>query len=287
MNSKMPTLILLTLMLLCTSAAEAQKPNILFILINDFGWQDVGYNGSTFYETPQIDKLSLEWMRFNNGYTPSRMCSPTRASILTGMNPARHGIAFPGAKTTVYEPGVKLPCIVKNPCSKYSGVNNAMISWGDLTPTILELADVPFSSKEFHGRSIVSILGETNPEGWDTVYASHNFHEIMTYYPMQVIRDHNYKLNWNIACRSEYPFASDLWAASSWQGVYRSGGKRFGKRKVQDYLFRAEFELYDLSDDSDEIHSLAEIKEHTATLKSLKAKMKAFQVKTKDPWLIV
>ncbi|MDF1754461.1 MAG: sulfatase [Verrucomicrobiales bacterium] len=84
-------LILLTLTTL-TAVAEAKKPNIMFILIDDFGWYDVGYNGSTFYETPQIDRLAKEWMRFDNCYTPSPMCSPTRTSILTGKNPARHGV---------------------------------------------------------------------------------------------------------------------------------------------------------------------------------------------------
>ncbi|MEO0416281.1 MAG: sulfatase-like hydrolase/transferase, partial [Verrucomicrobiota bacterium] len=69
-----------------------EKPNILFILIDDFGYHDVGYNGSTFYETPEIDNLSTQWMRFDQCYTPSPMCSPTRLSILTGKHPARHGV---------------------------------------------------------------------------------------------------------------------------------------------------------------------------------------------------
>ncbi len=81
----------MSLFMHCTHA-ESKNPNVLFILIDDFGWMDVGYNGSTFYETPQMDELSKEWMRFDHCYTPSPMCSPTRTSILTGKNPARHGI---------------------------------------------------------------------------------------------------------------------------------------------------------------------------------------------------
>ncbi|MBT3198824.1 MAG: sulfatase-like hydrolase/transferase [Phycisphaerales bacterium] len=68
------------------------RPNVLFILVDDFGWNDVGYNGSTFYETPHIDQLSTEWMRFDFCYTPSPMCSPTRTSVMTGKSPARHGV---------------------------------------------------------------------------------------------------------------------------------------------------------------------------------------------------
>ena len=101
---------------------EPQRANVVFILIDDFGWNDVGYNGSTFYETPRIDGFSKEWMRFDNCYTPSPMCSPTRVSILTGKNPARHGVTqwLPGRDTTyvrqgetprVYCPGPKSPGI--------------------------------------------------------------------------------------------------------------------------------------------------------------------------------
>jgi arylsulfatase A-like enzyme/lysophospholipase L1-like esterase len=66
----------------------AIKPNIVFFLIDDMGWVDAGFNGSTFYETPNIDKLAREGMRFNNAYAACPVCSPTRASIMTGKYPA-------------------------------------------------------------------------------------------------------------------------------------------------------------------------------------------------------
>ncbi len=75
-----------------TRLSTPDRPNVLFVLIDDFGWNDVGYNGSTFYETPCLDAISQEWMRFDRCYTPSPMCSPTRVSIITGKNPARHGV---------------------------------------------------------------------------------------------------------------------------------------------------------------------------------------------------
>jgi N-sulfoglucosamine sulfohydrolase len=199
-----------------------------------------------------------------------------------------NGIAFPGAKTTVYEPGTKLPCIVKDPRSAAKGVvNNAMVTWADLTPTILDFAGIKYDSKSFHGRSFVPILSKPNPNGWNEVYASHNFHELTMYYPMRVVREGNFKLIWNIAYRLEYPFASDLWAASSWQGIHRSKQEFLGKRKVKDYLFQAAFELYDLSSDPDEINNLADRKEYAKKLKSMQEKLKAFQLKTKDPWQIM
>lgn len=72
--------------------AAIDRPNFLFIIVDDLGWADVGVNGSTYYETPNIDKLASEGMLFTNGYVASPMCSPTRASIMTGKHPARLGM---------------------------------------------------------------------------------------------------------------------------------------------------------------------------------------------------
>ena len=69
-----------------------EKPNVLFIMIDDYGWADVGYNGSKFYETPNIDKLASEGMIFTNGYAAASISSPTRVSLMTGKYPARNGI---------------------------------------------------------------------------------------------------------------------------------------------------------------------------------------------------
>jgi arylsulfatase A len=70
-------------------AAQPRLPNIVFILIDDYGWRDTSYNGSTFYETPNIDALARSGMMFTDGYSASPVCSPTRAAIMTGKYPAR------------------------------------------------------------------------------------------------------------------------------------------------------------------------------------------------------
>jgi arylsulfatase A-like enzyme len=70
-------------------AAGERPPNIVFILIDDLGWRDVGCNGSTFYETPNVDRLAATGMRFTDGYAACTVCSPTRASLMTGKYPAR------------------------------------------------------------------------------------------------------------------------------------------------------------------------------------------------------
>src|SRR4051812_325584 len=64
-------------------------PNILFILLDDLGWRDLGCYGSSFYETPHLDRLASQGMKFTNAYAACSVCSPTRASILTGQYPAR------------------------------------------------------------------------------------------------------------------------------------------------------------------------------------------------------
>ncbi|NIA20990.1 MAG: sulfatase-like hydrolase/transferase [Anaerolineaceae bacterium] len=76
------------------------KPNILFILIDDLGWRDLACYGSTFYETPNLDRLAAEGMLFTNAYASCPVCSPTRASIMSGKYPARVGVTqFIGGKS--------------------------------------------------------------------------------------------------------------------------------------------------------------------------------------------
>jgi len=75
-----------------TANKTNKKLNFVFFLIDDLGWTDVGCYGSSFYETPNIDKLASEGMRFTEAYAACPVCSPTRASILAGKYPARLGI---------------------------------------------------------------------------------------------------------------------------------------------------------------------------------------------------
>lgn len=199
-----------------------------------------------------------------------------------------HGIAFPGAKTTVYEPGLRSPCVVRHPGAPAKGVvSSAMIHWASLTPTILEAAGALPKDAPFHGRSFLGILGREQPEGWDEVYASHTFHEVTMYYPMRVVRERRHKLIWNLAHGLSFPFASDLWEAPTWQEVHARGmDALYGRRTVRAYLHRARFELYDLEADPHETRNLAEDAGHADLLRRMQEKLKAFQARTKDPWIL-
>ena len=83
------------LVLILISDAKGQtleKPNVVFIMIDDLGWKDVGFMGSSFYETPNVDAIAENGMVFMNAYSASPLCSATRASIMSGMWPARNGL---------------------------------------------------------------------------------------------------------------------------------------------------------------------------------------------------
>ena len=66
------------------------QPNIVFILSGDHGWNDVGFNSGEFYETPNLDRMAYEGMVFSNAYSGGPNCTPTRASLISGMYPPRH-----------------------------------------------------------------------------------------------------------------------------------------------------------------------------------------------------
>lgn len=69
--------------------AESNRPNFVFFLVDDLGWGDLGCYGSKFHETPHLDRLASEGMRFTNGYSACTVCSPSRAAIITGRYPGR------------------------------------------------------------------------------------------------------------------------------------------------------------------------------------------------------
>lgn len=196
-----------------------------------------------------------------------------------------HGIAFPGAKTTVYEAGLRVPMILRDPSASGGIVNSAMVSLVDLVPTILEFAKIPVGRPPLHGRSFKTIASQADPSGWDEIYASHTFHEITMYYPMRVVRTRTHKLIWNIAHPLPYPFASDLWEAPTWQHIFEQGPKAlYGKRTVEAYIHRPKFELYDLEADPHEIHNLAGDQDSAKLLAALTEKLRDFQKRTADPW---
>lgn len=219
-----------------------------------------------------------------------------------------NGMAFPGSKTNLYEPGMHLPLIVCAPEQKRrGGTCDAMVSWVDFTPTLVDtcgvkvpdappVEGVPESGNRkrvrvikkytFHGRSWAGLWDQEKPAGWDEVYASHTFHEITMYYPMRVIETRTHKLILNVAHQLPYPFASDLWASATWQSVHRKGESHYGGRLVADYLQRPRYELYDKQKDPQEFKNVAGDPAYAQVLEQLSSKLKTFQTETRDPWVV-
>ncbi len=92
--SRLGLMALCSLLFGCQAAVPVPKtpPNIVLLYIDDLGWHDVGFNGSTYYETPHIDSLAAAGIVFTNGYANAPNCAPSRASLMTGMYTPRHKI---------------------------------------------------------------------------------------------------------------------------------------------------------------------------------------------------
>ena len=129
--------------LFVTKSVHAERPNFVFFLVDDLGYMDIGANNpDTFYETPNVNRLAKEGMRFTSGYAANPVCSPTRYSIMTGKYPSRVDATnfFSGKR-----PGRFLPAVLndKMPLSettlaeapKEAGYQTAFLGKWHLGPT--------------------------------------------------------------------------------------------------------------------------------------------------------
>ena len=196
-----------------------------------------------------------------------------------------NGIPFPGAKTNLYDSGIHLPLIVRAPGGRAGATTDAMVSWVDVAPTILEWTGVAGPQKHpLPGRSFLPALGETRAAGWDEIFASHTFHEITMYYPMRALRTRQHKYIINLAHQLTYPQASDITGSASWKAIASRRPARMGDVDMATYFQRPAEELYDLERDPHETRNLAGDPGAAGTLASLRGRMAAFRERTRDPW---
>ena len=215
-----------------------------------------------------------------------------------------HGIAMPGAKTTVYEPGLRSPLIVRHPGAADRGaVTGAMVSWVDIAPTILDFAGgaEPTYRQQvqsegirmhlpdehgLHGRSFLGILEGDDETGFDRIYASHTFHEIQMYYPMRVVRDRQYKLIWNVA--HDLPFPSPRICGRRLPGSRRTGRGRM--RATGSAPWRTTYTAPNSSCTtcarSVGIEKSGVSSEYAEVLAAYRDMLWDFEVRTSDPWLL-
>lgn len=220
-----------------------------------------------------------------------------------------NGIAFQGAKTNIYEPGINLPLIVKDVSGGTKNtVSDALVNWTDLTPTILDLAGILDESKaalretfsgygvgdqklqskveDFHGKSFAEVIRGNAETIRSESLASHTFHEITMYYPMRSLISGQYKLIWNVAYQLPFPHASDLYASATWQGALQQPDQRYGNKTIESYTFRPAFQLYNLKEDPTESTNLIDSPLHQEILTSMKQRLRSLQVATNDPWSV-
>jgi len=208
-----------------------------------------------------------------------------------------NGPPFINSKTTLYDAGIHLPLIVRQPNAKPGLVNPNMVSFVDILPTLLDWAGLdsmlktPDSkSPPRRGRSFLPILQSEellDESKWPHhVFGSHTFHEVQNYWPTRILRTRRYKYHRNIAWRLDFPFAADLYASVAFEGMRNmTPPVMIGQRSLKDYIFRPSEELYDLEIDPDEVRNLAGEEKYQGLLLQFRESVSEWQRVTKDLWL--
>lgn len=141
---------------------------------------------------------------------------------------------------------------------------------------------------QLSGSSLLPILEEEPSAGWDTVYASHNLHEITMYYPMRVIHKKHYKLIHNLNYKMPFPIDQDFYISETFQDLLRRTRRKkplHWNKNLNQYYYRSAWELYDLSNDPKELSNLASNASYSNILAVLQKQLLDWQNITSDPWL--
>ena len=129
-----------------TDADPDERPNIVFVLSDDQGWSDVGFNGGEFYETPYLDRMAREGMIFTDAYSGGPNCAPTRASLISGMYPPRHMIYTPFRKSSIDPRQMRLWVPVRGIFWSRAGLNpperDPFEVRRELNPSVVSFAEV-------------------------------------------------------------------------------------------------------------------------------------------------
>ncbi|OJJ50184.1 hypothetical protein ASPZODRAFT_57875 [Penicilliopsis zonata CBS 506.65] len=213
-----------------------------------------------------------------------------------------NGPPFINSKTTLYEAGIQLPFIMRVPGSSQGIHNPNMISYIDILPTFLDWAETqPPPPPRRLGRSFLSIVNREDvldEQHWQhQVYGSHTFHEVANYWPTRFLRNRRFKYHRNIAWQLDFPFASDLYASLTLEGIRRNHLKNdnendtdddvmVGSRSLRQYVRRPREELYDLETDAQEVNNLVASEAHQTILVRMRNDLEKWQADTRDPWLL-
>jgi N-sulfoglucosamine sulfohydrolase len=196
-----------------------------------------------------------------------------------------HGMPFPGAKGSSFDSGHNCPLIVVRPDGQGPVVNDALVNWCDIMPTVMDWCGVP-EPDGLPGRSLASVLDEAHPEGWDETFTSHTFHEVTNYYPYRVLRGRKYKYVRNLYPELTTPLPSDLFASPTWQAVRDEGIEMMGKRPTERFLHQDAEALFDIEADAVESVNLIDDPSLADVAQEMRTKVREFRMATDDPWVL-
>jgi N-sulfoglucosamine sulfohydrolase len=173
-----------------------------------------------------------------------------------------------------------------------------MVSHVDIVPTILDWFNLSFPANytvnnkpvKPTGKSLLPVLDSEPHFGNETVYASHNLHEVTMYYPMRVIRTKQYKLIQNLNYKMPFSIDQDFYISDSFQDLLnrtRSGEPTYWFKTLKQYYYRDYWEMYDIQNDPKETKNLVN---HSSTIykkvfHSLRKELIMWQDLTNDPWI--
>ncbi|MBK3519227.1 sulfatase family protein [Carboxylicivirga marina] len=180
----MPKLLIAFFLLYVTGLSAQNKPNIILIMADDLGWGDVGYNGNQLIQTPHLDQMAKDGITFNRFYSASAVCSPTRASVLTGRNPYRTGV-FTANKGILRKEELTIPELLKE--EGYTSGHFGKWHLGTLTTAVKDA-----------NRGRPNNMKEYNPPSWhgyDEAFVTES--KVPTYDPMKKPVDGASRLGWD------------------------------------------------------------------------------------------
>ena len=207
-----------------------------------------------------------------------------------------HAMPFPGAKASCFDSGHHCPLIVRAPDQPAGKRCQGLVAWTAFRPTIEQWCGVP-ASPDLPDRSFMPLLADPGLPGWDEVFFSHNFHEVIDYNPYRAVRGRRYKYVRNLAADHMPLLPTDLYRSPTWTAVRKGGVAAMGVRSVAHVRRREPEELYDLVNDPWETTNLLQPPRNGGAWGSppavadevagMRRRLSEFRHATADPWLEV
>ena len=195
-----------------------------------------------------------------------------------------HGPSLPGAKTTMFDAGIHIPFLARWPGVIAPGrVSDALVSAVDILPTFLEAAGVEVDPK-IQGRSFLRVLLDEDKRGAEQIFAEHTKAQGNRYFPTRVIRTHRFKYIRNL--RPDIEFRNNALAGVVARELMQLWETNPRARFLLERVVRHPHEeLYDLENDPNEFHNLADDPAYRDVLNDLRERLKRWMTETDDPWI--